>query len=650
MPKTYTVKEVADILGFSTNSIYAFLKEKRIRGVRIGKGRFRIPEEELSRILHLSKKTASIAPVHASVPEEVRIVRSDDDALEALPQTGDAVFFQPASEHAYKNRNEISVPNIFDWFIGLGAIVAGVGLFLFNTTITGEEFPRLPLIYPYVRVILIACGLGVILSGTFERARNWRRVFYVLLAVMGFFNSFGLLRSGDIEGGALYGALAFMVAIAGFVPFGGIVTVGLYVSLIAFLVPAVMLVFPADSHVQTLSMTLDVPAAVIGTLSFIISSVLITGFWFGHARNRGLFLLSSWILAFGDIAVSLWYAHLQYWSRSFFILVVGAFTALLPYWWPLQMQLSRRYRLLLHGLFAGLGMVFVLAVLVVYLLQQSIWVSREREIMSKMHVGHTRLNNAVTSLEGSLVVAASNVDFVSSVRKPDISLLNKYSKIIYESNPNIRRLVFLDEDGKGVALYPYGTFDEPNYSFREYFQQTKSTAKPYVSEVFQARVDQAGRYVVTLSVPLFDKGTFVGVVSASMDLDRMGMLLDELAAAKQGEYFVVVDGKGVILSHPNEKLIGTMIPENDPLRRALNGEEGLVKGTMIEGMLGMMGYMYVPELRWAISLRVPATKVFGLSSVDIWVVFGVVCALVGAGITMLSYIRGRVITDKEGGP
>src|SRR3990172_6082229 len=61
MPATYTVKQVAQILGYSTNSIYTFLKEKRIKGVRVGRGRFRIPQFELDRLL-LTTKSGSPLP------------------------------------------------------------------------------------------------------------------------------------------------------------------------------------------------------------------------------------------------------------------------------------------------------------------------------------------------------------------------------------------------------------------------------------------------------------------------------------------------------------------------------------------------------------------------------------------------------------
>lgn len=648
MPKTYTVKEVADILGFSTNSIYSFLKEKRIRGVRIGKGRFRIPEEELSRILHLSKK-AAVIKTPAAAPEIVQAVQPITAA--ALKQEGDAVFMERAGSAGSLHDRGLLTPNIFDWFVGLGAVVAGVGLFVFNSSYTTVEFPRMTLIYPVIRLILIGCGFGMLASSLFSQMRGWKHIFQLVLAGMGFFNAYGLIRGGDIEGGALYGALALIVAVANFVPFGGIVSIGLYVSVVAILYPLVMIFFPADAHMAAFSVFLGLPSPVIGFICLIVAIVVLIGFWLGYAGNRKLFVLAAWIMALGAVGAALWYAHLQYWSRAFFMLVVGSFTALLPYWWPLQQQLSRRYKLLLHGLFLSIGIVMILAVLVVYMLQQSVWAAREREVMNKVHLGHSRVRNAAESVQSALVVAASNTDFATAMQAADVASLNKYGKIIYESNSNIRRLVFLNAHGDGVTVYPYGTFDEPNFAYREYFQQAKNVGKPYVSDVFQAKTDQSGRYVVVIAVPIFDaKQQFTGVMTASMDLERIGLRLGEIASEEEGEYFVVVDSKGIILSHPNQKLVGTIVPDTDPLHEALTGQEGIRSGIMIEKMPGMMGYAYIPELRWAISLRIPSAKVFGLTTLDIWIVFGVVSVLIGAGITLISYLRGQTYLSREGGP
>lgn len=650
MPKTYTVKEVADILGFSTNSIYTFLKEKRIKGVRVGKGRFRIPDEELSRILHLSKKSASLS-VPVTIEEHAALAPVPLSSFVPVKPEGDAMFILPKSDGVDDEPSGLLAPNIFDWFVGLGAVVAGFGLFLFNSSVTTSEFPRMTLVYPIIRVVLIAGGLGLLVSSLFRQTAGWKRVFQLILSVMGCMNVYGLLRSGDVEGAALYGALTLVVMIVNVVPLGGIVAIGLYVSFISVLFSFVMMFFPADAHIMAFATMFGVPVVIMAMISMITSIMLLLGFWVGYAGNRTVFLITTWAMTVCSIALAIWYAHMQFWSRSFFMMVVGVFTALLPYWWPLQQKLSRRYKLLLHGLFICIGGVMLIALLVVYLLQQSIWTNRERELMNKVHLGHSRLSNAATSVQSTLIVAASNADFVSSIIGHDISTLNKYSKIIYESNPNIRRLVFLDKDGSGIALYPYGTFDEPNFAYRDYYLQTKNMGKPYVSDVFQAKTDQSGRYVVVIAVPLYDaKNTFAGVVTASMDLDRLGLQLNQIAAGDQGEYFIAVDSNGVIVSHPDAKLIGTVIPKSDPLHRALKGEDGIEQGMMLEKVSGMMAYADVPEFRWAISLRIPTENILTFTSVEIWIVFGVVSALMGVGIIAVSYLRSRSLSNKESGP
>ena len=50
--KPYTVKRAAELLGVSTNTLYKYLGEGKINALRFSKrGRFRIPETELTRLL-----------------------------------------------------------------------------------------------------------------------------------------------------------------------------------------------------------------------------------------------------------------------------------------------------------------------------------------------------------------------------------------------------------------------------------------------------------------------------------------------------------------------------------------------------------------------------------------------------------------------
>lgn len=78
LPNHYSVKEAAAILGFSTNSIYKYCNEGRLKAVRGSKkqGRFRIPRSSLERFLgqpisdqHI---TNSLLEVHAEEIQQIQ--------------------------------------------------------------------------------------------------------------------------------------------------------------------------------------------------------------------------------------------------------------------------------------------------------------------------------------------------------------------------------------------------------------------------------------------------------------------------------------------------------------------------------------------------------------------------------------------------
>jgi len=62
--KFYTVKQTADILGYSTNSIYKFLDEGRLKGTRgsAKQGRFRITHTSLEKFLNSPLPEDMVSP------------------------------------------------------------------------------------------------------------------------------------------------------------------------------------------------------------------------------------------------------------------------------------------------------------------------------------------------------------------------------------------------------------------------------------------------------------------------------------------------------------------------------------------------------------------------------------------------------------
>src|SRR3990167_2982514 len=151
MSGPYTVKQVAEILGYSTNSIYSFIKGGRINGVRVGMGRFRITEEELNRVLHLSKKSNIMATPEKTLPIEMNI--------------------------------HFDIASLFSWFLGIGSIVLGAALFLFHRysgKLAAEGYSDW---INMIRISFIAAGAGLLLSDLIAHKTSapWYKLFRAVL-------------------------------------------------------------------------------------------------------------------------------------------------------------------------------------------------------------------------------------------------------------------------------------------------------------------------------------------------------------------------------------------------------------------------------------------------------------------------------------
>ncbi|EKD87500.1 MAG: hypothetical protein ACD_36C00051G0001 [uncultured bacterium] len=210
--------------------------------------------------------------------------------------------------------------------------------------------------------------------------------------------------------------------------------------------------------------------------------------------------------------------------------------------------------------------------------------------------------------------------------------------------------MFLSSDGDGIALYPLGTFDEPNFAYREYFRIARDTGKPYTSNVFEARSDNEQRKVIVVAVPFINKSNFVGVMTASVNILALGEKLQRVAVGSGGEYFLIVDEEGKIVIAPETTSIGASIAESDLLRRALIGEQGVALDRLDDGELGMVAYRKFSNSPWALSLRAPASRVYTIGQSAVASVFAVVGLIMLTSLLFLSTLQIRVKRPREASP
>jgi|SRR3989344_3142024 len=120
--RIYTVKEVARLLGFSTNTIYKYLDEGKIKSIRLGKeGRFRIPQKEVVKLLGLKGEKLQIAS--ALKPEESQNLEAEKE------------LYREASSEISESSEEIHVDSNLKFLQRIPEIAVITAIFLVLVTV-----------------------------------------------------------------------------------------------------------------------------------------------------------------------------------------------------------------------------------------------------------------------------------------------------------------------------------------------------------------------------------------------------------------------------------------------------------------------------------------------------------------------------------
>lgn len=274
MPKTYTVKEVANILGYSTNSIYTFLKEKRIKGVRVGKGRFRIPEEELSRILHITRRQAPADVVGGATPSPVALIQPTVAYREPNTQPLPLNFFH----HAFL------FPTMIEWFFILSAVVWAAAFVLFDALKAYPSGGALMQLSPMIAGALGVTGLGLLVSSMLANTM-WRQVGKVSMLVIVALGAWFFVPSGNVAEVCVLGSLAIVGAIE--MAFGGNSAQFFirYLTMVFVLLPLAIFWYLTQPGAEALLASWNVTAISVCLIAGGISILVISGLWMDRVKH-----------------------------------------------------------------------------------------------------------------------------------------------------------------------------------------------------------------------------------------------------------------------------------------------------------------------------------------------------------------------------
>jgi len=336
------------------------------------------------------------------------------------------------------------------------------------------------------------------------------------------------------------------------------------------------------------------------------------------------------------------FAQHQFWSRAFYFIILGLTSMYLPSWEDVSLSRNKKAHTLAISVFGVIMAVIVIGIAVVHVTQLNVIATVESENAQKVDYARTAMESDIQSVKSTVTTASINPDLIAAVEGKNIPSLTNLSRIMFDSSNSIQRLVILDMDGQALFMYPLGQIGETDLSFRDYFIQARDTGELSVSDMFEALSDNSHRKVVAISAPLYTSDKqFVGVLTASLDLDAISARLQKIAVADRGEYIVVLDSHGKRIMHPLLSLIGTDTEPGDPTLLGIQGITGVADGDTYDGVHSLIAYAPIASsIHWAIALKAPYNDIYALSGTANVVVAGLLigCIAIFALIFQLNYI------------
>lgn len=131
---------------------------------------------------------------------------------------------------------------------------------------------------------------------------------------------------------------------------------------------------------------------------------------------------------------------------------------------------------------------------------------------------------------------------------------------------NLQTVLYYNPIFSGIGLFlpngdvylaePYTVqqnLTDKNFSFRDWYEGALTTNLPYVSETYITQyTDQK---TVAMSAPIINGNDTVGIVQATLDLQDMDAIVDDVSLSNEAEIYIVDQNKNIVLTGSNQAMI-----------------------------------------------------------------------------------------------
>ena len=614
--KIFTVKELADLLNFSTNTVYKYLDEGKIRATRLGKeGRFRIPESEVIRLLSLQGRDLPAKMSNVSRSGEEPLV----DQLKEIHN---------GFEDGLKIRYDRPVPSILTGLAALLALAVGVGYFLFPQNIIRVNVNLYLHLANWINFMLAANGLALLFSEFFflQKKRNFgflnltlAGLFFLKAACFFFLGDWIAMMQVFVVGAALILRLVVKInekklflGISGFllVCFGGFLlfgpellsygeqmfTSGLFTNRVFLIIFWFVLTTAFFLSEVAYKQQYKLVFRAFSLLSFSLLWLMVAGVSFSHG----------------------------FFARMISSVVFVTIALVLPFW-DYSLGVSKT-RLEMKRSFLAILFFLVLGVVCVGVVNHSV----ESDVLIRMG---NRADSAVSLVESFLrgsqektIAFSANKNIISFLSEnPDkreiIRAEDALKELFLSSVSNFRRIYITSTEGLILAAYPHdSSLVNLDVSDRDYFKQIKEGQKLYISNGLEPKLPTTPVLMV-LSAPIQDsQGRFLGVMATSIDLVDLSESLSGIKFGERGS-FDLIDAEGKYLVNGDPNFLLKRVPLGSSAEKSYLGMSGQRREYDEKGRLVFQAFRPVSSVGWGLVAEQPFDEVFGIYSIISSVVF-----------------------------
>lgn len=632
MGKTYTVKQVAQALDFSTNTVYKYLDAGKIKATRLGKeGRFRIPEEEVIRLLGLKGERAQIAP-QIEVAQEV-----SQPATQVAPLP---IELGAGSEDIIQ---KLSVPSLFDWFVATLAIFVGFSYLLFPAYVFDIKAAPYVEYIKFIKIILIIGGIGLLATDIFKPTRHiWHHLLHLILGLLFGVLAYFAFQTGHYPRMLGDGAIALLLLTTAIIHISDRARFIILINILAIIAGLIFILNPESTGSEAFAAWILGNRILFAILWYGLSALVLWASFSILSSKKGWLTLLLVVVASGAFSSAFINLQNNLWEDTVYAVVFGSYVLILPFWQKFH-SISNSSKKELFGGFALMIVIFTVGIGLVFYLQTSF----KAYLLSE---NEKRLKNAVLLVEQYLEESEKGVSefakdenligLVASSKKDKLDGINQLIKRFYLASSTLRRTGVIDKDGKGLVLYPEDSSYGLDLTERDYFKQAKESKKVVISDVLEPKVPGV-KAAVIIAAPLLDKkGEFIGVIIGSVDFVK---LANKLAGIKGTHTeFVIADRNKMILSHPDEsQLLQPIVENNVGLIKAVAGESGQLEGYGNLGKLNLQAYAHIKKLGWGIVAQEPLSLALKQQSSVSFVIFLATVALGIGSLLIIIYLKRR---------